>query len=69
MGKRFEGEEPTYMEMLEAFHILGLDGVLGQPGDATAFAARFPMTEYVEFTVVPGAFSAKEVSDLCAWAA
>lgn len=69
MGKRFEGEEPTFMEMLRAFEMLGLASSLGEPGEATAFAARFPMTEYVEFTVVPGAYTAREVSDLRDWAA
>jgi len=68
MGKRFEGEEPTFMEMLMAYQMLGLADCLGAPGEATAFATRYPMSEYVEFSVVPGQFTAKEIDDLRRWA-
>ena len=69
MGKRFEGQEPTFQDMLAAFQMLGLVDLLGEPGEATAFASQFPQGEVIEFGVVPGSFSAKEIAELRAWAA
>lgn len=69
MGKRFEGEEPTFEDMLAAFRLLGLAGELGEAGEATAFAPRYPLGEALEFSVLPGSYSAREVEELRAWAA
>ena len=56
------------MEMLMAYQLLGLADCLGAPGEATAYAARYPMSEYVEFSVIPGQFTTKEIDDLRQWA-
>ena len=69
VGKRFEGEEPTFQDILAAFQKLGLTDLLGTPGPATAFASQLPLADHVEFGVVPGSFSAKEIAELRAWAA
>lgn len=69
MGKRFEGDEPTFSNMVEAFLLLGLGSELGPEGPATAFAERFGSAECLEFSVIPGAFTAKEIEQLRAWAA
>ncbi len=69
MGKRFEGEAPTFLSLLAAYDVLGMMEMLGRPGQATAFAERHPMGETIEFSVVPGRFSAQEISDLQVWAA
>lgn len=69
MGKRFEGSEPTFMDMLAAYRLLGLSGLLGEPGEATAYATKFASGDCLEFSVLPGAFSAKEIAELREWAA
>ena len=69
MGKRFEGEAPTFEAMLMAYRMLGLVELLGSEGEATAYAARYPMGEVVEFNVLPGSYTAREISDLRTWAA
>ena len=69
MGKRFEGEEPTFQEMLMAFQMLGLAGELGRPGEATAYTSKNFQGETLEFSVLPGAYTAKEIAELRAWAA
>ncbi len=69
MGKRFEGEEPTFTDILAAYQRFGLAGLLGRPGEATAYAPRYPMGETMEFSVVPGTFTAKEIECLREWAA
>ena len=69
MGKRFEGEEPTFNDILAAYQRFGLAGLLGRAGEATAYAPRFPMGEALEFSVVPGTFTANEIESLRDWAA
>ncbi len=69
MGKRFEGEVPTFMDMLAAFQMLGLTTEFGEAGPATAYASRFAPDDSIEFSVLPGSFTAKEIGELREWAA
>lgn len=69
MGKRFEGEEPTFLDLVAAFQALGLADSLGAPGEATAYATRLQAGDCIEFGVIPGNFSAREIADLTRWAA
>ena len=69
MGKRFEGSEPTFMDMLAAYERFGLTGLLGRSGEATAYGMKIAPDDCVEFSVLPGAFSAKEIGELREWAA
>jgi hypothetical protein len=65
MGKRFEGSQPSFQDMLSGFRLLGLDRLIGSTGENTAFG--WPSTsgdDYVEFAAVPGVFSAREIQDL-----
>lgn len=69
MGKRFEGEEPTFKDMVAAYQMMGMTDLLGLPGDATAYASNFASRETVEFSILPGFFTAKEIGELREWAA
>ncbi|HWD41011.1 MAG TPA: hypothetical protein VG944_19340 [Fimbriimonas sp.] len=65
MGKRFEGENPTFQSVLEAYRLLGIDELLGSAGRHTAFASKYNvLSETLEFCTIPGDFSAAEVAEL-----
>lgn len=65
MGKRFEGEYPTFSTVVKAYQLLGIGHLLGAKGEDTAFTlGSSQLKETLEFHTVPGRFTAIEVGGL-----
>ncbi|AIE88057.1 hypothetical protein [Fimbriimonas ginsengisoli] len=60
MSKRFEeSQNPSFVDLVTAYQLLGIDNLLGQPGKHTAFA-QGGCTDEVVFHVVPGEWSSED---------
>jgi hypothetical protein len=65
MGKRFEGLQPSFKDVLSGYQLLGLETLIGKACQNTAFG--WPSShddDFIEFTTVPGNFSAEEIRAL-----
>lgn len=65
MAKRFEEvSSPSYVDLLTAYQLLGIDNLLGAPGKNTAFAYGGGCPEEIVFHVVPGQWTNEDMADL-----
>ena len=65
MGKRFEGTNPSVIGMLSGFQLMGLEELIGVPGENTAFGEPLSWkADCLEFHTIPGRFSAEEIQTL-----
>lgn len=65
MAKRFEDVTvPTFGDLVAAYPLLGVEGLLGSPGEHTAFWSNDQETEEIVLHILPGTWTGQEFAEL-----